>query len=534
MVDELKTDKMESFVGNDARAMYNIVLHVLGVKIPYRLRDINSEDPVMSEASDKVGQLLDKAWRDINRQFRHTGPRQDIDRTINGFMLSTGWYCVFAPLYDDGSRAYAEPWNPIDVYPVWNIEFGLAEVGHITKLSAQSCNRLMSRNSWGGASLWKVDQETFDYWWIDGEDWQGQIVWNAVVIGNELVKFEPTRFNKIPIYIAPVGGLPDTGSLSEGSDMSSHTYNAGGKAGGERWKEEIGQAVIATNEHIYKTWNKWWTFSLQLLRDTAQPKIFEKSRSGKAIVKPDEVFKRGIVWRGGPEDSVDFVTPPSMPLELRSNQLDLEAMMQRGGFSWSVYGATQGDISAYVMSQIAASAGQVISPFKKARENLYEDIANDWLQDIIDRGINPYSWKRPKGLTDDSEVEATFEVEIPGDMVQRLTAARMADPDFRLSYTYVLEKLFPDIRDRAKEKARILADGAAVNPINGLIALVQYHRQQAEYLTQAGDYKTAELYQAAAEAETAQLKAMGNPQQQEQRPIGTRTEGAPPSMTGGM
>ncbi|KKK85952.1 hypothetical protein LCGC14_2768120, partial [marine sediment metagenome] len=104
----------------------------------------------------------------------------------------------------------------------------------------------------------------------------------------------------MPIYVAPVGGLPDMGSLTEGmiptysSTLKLHTQ----EVSTERWKAELGQSIIATNEHIYRTWNKWWSFSLQLLRDTAQPRIFERSRSGKAIVKPEDVFRRGAIFRG--------------------------------------------------------------------------------------------------------------------------------------------------------------------------------------------------------------------------------------------
>jgi hypothetical protein len=531
MVDELKTDKMESFVGNDARSMYNLVLHVLGEKIPHRLKDYNLEDPAASQANESIGKLMDRCWSDAEKQFRQSGPRQNLHRTIRGLMLSTGWYAVFAPFYDDGTRAFADAWNPIEVYPMWNVEMGLAEVAHVFRLSGQTCSHMAKKNNWSGN--WTNDQNICDYWWIEPSElpFMHNVVWNAVVVGNELVKFEPTRFSKIPIYVAPVGGLPDTGPLSEGSDMSTQSYNAAGKGSGERWKEEIGQSVIATNENIYRTWNKWWTFSLQLLRDTAQPRVFERSRSGKPIVKPEEVFRRGVIWRGGPDDSVDFISPPEMPLELRSNQLDLEAMMQRGGVSWSMYGAVQGQMSAYVMSQISASANQVMSPFHDALENLYSDIDNDWFQDILDRNLHPYKWKRPSGITSDMEIDASFSIEIPGDMVQRLTAARMADPEFQLSYSYVMSKLFTDIKDPMREKARVLADQAELHPTNSLIALVQYYKKQANFLSISGDSSTAQLYQLAAYAAMAQLKAMSQPQQQPgQQSIGGRSEASPPSL----
>jgi hypothetical protein len=189
-------------------------------------------------------------------------------------------------------------------------------------------------------------------------------------------------------------------------------------------------------------------------------------------------------------------------------------------------------MSAYVMSQISASANQVMSPFHDALENLYSDIDNDWMQDILDRGLKPYSWNKPRGLTKDMELDASFSIEIPGDMVQRLTAARMADPEFELSYGYVMSKLFADIKDPMREKARVLADKAEQHPTNSLIALIQYYRQQANYLSINGDSKTAELYQLAADAAVAQLKAASQPPQQEQQSaeVGNRTEALPPSM----
>jgi hypothetical protein len=264
----------------------------------------------------------------------------------------------------------------------------------------------------------------------------------------------------------------------------------------ERWKAELGQAIVATNENIYRTWNKWWSFSLQLLRDTAQPRIFERSRSGHSIVKPEDVFRRGAIFRGGPDDSVEFIGTPPIPLELRSTQLDLEAMMQRGGVNWSMYGSVAGQVSAYVMSQIAASANQVMKPFHQAIVDALSDMDNDDLEDIKNRGISPYGWKYPSSLPKNSLVSADYEVEIPGDLVQRATTARMLDPDFRLSYSYVMGKLFPDIGDALQERARVRADKAELHPSNAMIALIQYYRQQAAYLRdKARDVEGAKLYE---------------------------------------
>ncbi len=539
MVDELKTEKLESFVGNDPRSLYNLVSHLLDAEVPHRIKDYDSVDPEVTAAISSVGKFFSTAWKDVQNNFRRTNPRQSLQRTSLGFMLATGWYADFAIVSDDGTKCYDEPLNPIEVYPMWDATLGLSEVAHIYNISPTQATNLCKCNGWqltGNYQQWRASVGRSilvnDYWWIEIDDMFpfAKSVWNAIVIDTILVKFERTRFKKMPIYVAPVGGLPDMGSLSEGlipnysSTLKLQTQDSSGT---ERWKAEIGQAIIATNENIYRTWNKWWSFSLQLLRDTAQPRIFERSRSGKAIVKPEDVFRRGAIFRGGPDDSVDFIGTPPIPLELRSTQLDLEAMMQRGGVSWSMFGNVQGQITAYVMSQIAASANQVMKPFHQAFINRYEDIDNDWLEDIKWRGIKPYGWKYPDALPDNVVVSADYDVEIPGDLVQRATTARMLDPDFRLSYTYVTKKLFPDIGDPMQERAQVRADQAEMHPSNSLIALIQYYRRQAAYLTKIGDVETGKLYDTVADATLAMLTAEQGNQEQPQQGQPGRSETVP-------
>ena len=537
MVDELKTEKMESFVGNDPRALYNLVLHLLDTEVPHRVKDYDSTDPSVQASVTTVTKFFKTAWTNVQNNYRRSNPRQSLQRTSLGFMLGTGWYAEFAAVSDNGERCYAEPLNPIDVYPMWDATLGLSEVAHIYRTSSGSAANLAKRNGWRLAdnySRWRASVgrniTVYDYWWVDVSDEfpYREVVWNAIVIDTVLVKYERTRFKRIPIYVAPVGGLPDMGSLTEGviptysSTLKLHTQ----EVSSERWKSEIGQAIVATNENVYRTWNKWWSFSLQLLRDTAQPRIFERSRSGKAIVRPEDVFRRAPIFRGGPEDSVEFIGTPPIPLELRSTQLDLEAMMQRGGVSWAMHGNVQGQLTAYVMSQIAASANQVMKPFHQAFINKYEDIDNDWLEDIKNRGVHPYGFTYPNNLPDGAYVSADYEVEIPGDLVQRATTARMLNPDFRLSYTYVVGKLFRDIEDHMQERAQVRADQAEAHQSNAIIALIQYYRRQAAYLSKHGDRETAKLYETVAEATLAMLTAELQREMQPGRAPGRAVEAA--------
>lgn len=533
MVDQLKTEGMESFVGNDPRAMYNLILHMLDTNIPHRLANLETLDPAILAASSSVTDFFEVAWRDVKKNFRLSGPHQSMMRHAIGLLLATGWYSWFAIISDDGTKAVVDVWNPAEVYPLWNSEFGLSECAHVTTVSEGFAKSLANRNGWDIGRKIKGPVPLYDYWWIDVGDafpftW---VVSEAVVLNGKLVKNGLTRFKKIPIYTGPVGGLPDTGALSEGVQLSTAAQDVSAWGGrGERWKEEIGQSIVATNENIYKTWNKWWTFSMQILRDTAQPKIFERSRSGKKIVEPQDVFRRGTIFRGGPDDSIEYLATPPMPIELRTTQLDLEAMMQRGGPSWSMYGNIQGSVTAYVMSQMSASAGQVARPFHEAIINVVSDIDNDFLQDIMERGVTPYGWQLPPNLPADVELTAKYEIEIPGELVQKATVARMLDPDFALSYSYTLNKLFPDIKDPMRETARRLSDMAALNPVNSIIAQVTFYRRQAAYLESINQPEVAKLYNMAVEAAVAQLGG-STPSEEAgpagRIPMGSRTEGMP-------
>lgn len=520
MVDRLAADKMESFVGNDPRAIYNLVLHLLDKDIPHRIDVDNFPDPEQLEGVEDVNRFLDTAWTDIIRAFRRTGPFPSLNRHFIGLMLATGWYARISFVSDSGLSCVDEVWNPAEVFPMWTD--GLTECAHIKLLSKKAATAMAKRNGWSTFSANPGKNTLFDYWMVDDVG----TVWNYIVLNTTLVKSEATRFHRIPIYISPIGGLPDTGVLADETISTSGTTTRM-----DSWKADIGQSILATNDNVYKYWNKWWTFALQLMRDTAQPKIIEKSRTGKPIVRTEDITKRGATFRMTPEDSVDYLMPPPMPLELRSTQLDLEAMMQRGGVSFAMYGNLQGQVSAYVMSQISESANQIVKPFLDALVNCYSDIDNDWLEDIRLRQVTPYGFKYPPSLPPDALVTAKFEPEVPGELVQKATVARMLDPEFRMPLNYVVRRLFPDIKSLAKFKAEVRADQAERNPMNALIAQIQYYQMQAEELNRKGNPDAAKLYELAAQASMAMLAPPQAPPAQTGGAPGTSPDMVPPSIT---
>ena len=64
MVDQLAQDDMESFVGNDPRAAYNLVLNMLDTTIPHRIASEDLDKTLIGAAST-VEKFYQKAWGDI-------------------------------------------------------------------------------------------------------------------------------------------------------------------------------------------------------------------------------------------------------------------------------------------------------------------------------------------------------------------------------------------------------------------------------------------------------------------------------------
>jgi hypothetical protein len=416
------------------------------------------------------------------------------------------------------------------VYPEWG-DSGLVKCSHIYSISNIALRHKAALRGWDTKQIMRVagSSNLYDYFFMDGVD----VVHTIFTPQGFLLEPEvDPNFTSIPVFTSPVGGLPDDGAIK----------------GGSVWRKTIGQSFLAANENVFKSYNKQWTFAQQLLRDTAQPRWFEQSRGGTPIMKKEDVFKRGAIFRGSPEDKLSVLPVPPMPVELRSDRLDMEAMLQRGGLPWALFGTIGQQMTAYVMAQVASSAEQIIGPFHKALIGLLSDIDNHWLDMMRRKGYQPYGFKLPK-LPDDLKMSADYEIEIPGSVIQKATVSRMLDPNFRLSTTTTMNMLWPEIKNPIQEQARARKDTAEQHPIAAAISLISFFKKEAARMEKAAPgSEDAELYRKAAAAVEASITprpeaeeapptrrapteaGLGAGTRAPQRPaIGMRTEAAPPS-----
>ena len=506
-VDTLKEEDMESMATNEPRTFFNLGLHLLNEPMHHRISN-EGLSPSDIMATTQIEDYLENRWTRINRLYRRRG-KQSFYFTLLRFILAFGWYAVLAIATQD--ELIAECWNPAQVYPEFSDD-GVVQVAHIYPISAAAYKMKAAKMGWKEprGSL-RGELQLNDLWFLDDN---GDVS-NAIVVGSEIVKVpESEPFESIPVLVSPVAGLPDVeGAVGGKKDAVGH----------------MGEGLLATNESIYKTYNKHWTFGLQLLRDTAQARWFEQSSSGD-ILRPEDLFKRGAIFRGGPQDNITPLPVPPIPVEMRTDKFDIQQMIQRGSLPWALWGNIQGTMSAYVMSQISSAAKTILQPYHTAAKELIEDIDNDrWLKPMLEHGYSPYEFKVPK-ISVPYEVEVSFEIRIPGDFVQRATTARMVDPEFRISTGTTMDMLFPEIKNPQREIAKTKMDDALRHPVAVAVDLVRALRIEANTLRALKDHDGAALYDKAA----AKVESMIE-QEEEQAPPGGRGGGpitGRPEVTG--
>ncbi len=498
MYDDLEQKNMESVVANDPRTFYNTALFLLTPNIPHRIPVEGLDREAVAWAST-LERVIDTTWSGLDRQYRRRGRKSWMEYMV-GLLLSTGWYAVLNIAARD--KLIAEVWNPVEVYPDWDGE-DVSAVAHVFTISNSQARRLFDQRGWD-KSLFRSkrtgDITIYDLWEMNGPN-----VMNYTVAETAMVKAVPEEpFNEIPIIVGPAGGLPDDGPISK---------LRRGKAT-EEWRANIGQSILATNAKVYKGYNRLMTFMQQILRDTAQPKYWERSRGNTAILTPEDLEKRGPIFRLGEGDEIGTLQMPGIPVELTGLIASYEAMIQRGSLPHALSGDVA-NIPIGLMSQVAAAAIQTLSVVHKAVIGVLTDIDNTWKDGILGGIYEQEVVTIPADIPLDSIMfDSRYAINIPGDLIQRATVMRMISPSARLSATTGLDAFFPEIQDPSGELAQARTDDAQMHPVFSMLNLISALRENAKELRVGGNEEDAMLLDQAQDALKKQLEGQTQPQQQ--------------------
>ena len=255
----------------------------------------------------------------------------------------------------------------------------------------------------------------------------------------------------------------------------------------------------------------------QAARTAAQPHWLELSSGDTPIATEVLMSRWGSILHGQPGESVAPLQANTIPVELTNILFHYQNELQRGMFPWAVFGNVQQQMSYLAMANVASASMQILTPYKDAIQGMRTDVNNFLTDMILMNGFSPHNFKKPDNLPDREfrlfDVEC--DVEIPGYLIQRATVSRMLNPKFRLPEQWIMERMFPEIRNTIKAQADVRADDAMADPMAIMVDAIIAYRAQAKLLQDAGDVESAELYEKLASIKEAQLSG---PQQQPGQP----------------
>ena len=318
-------------------------------------------------------------------------------------------------IVDMMGRPFVDYWNPATVYPEFadNPLDGVLRLARVRVVTATRAIAIAKREGWDvtpdsiGRGVTRVNES---HLWRQEDDFN---VSHAVMLGNKVVKERQivSNLRRIPVVVGGTAGLPDDGQID------SSNYQA-----------TFGQSLLASNEAVYNSLNRHQSFMQQLLRDTANPRWFQKKLGNKSIITPEDLYKRGIVYSMNVQEDIGTIPTPAIPVELTQQQFSMRNQAQRGGFSDITFGNVVQEITSVLMAQAAESAQQLLAPFHGGAELCLTEVTDNWYQTYIDNpGMRPKSWLPiPASMRDNTRIQVTYSIKVPGDLTSRVDIAPMS------------------------------------------------------------------------------------------------------------
>lgn len=483
---DLAQENMESVIGNDPRSSYNLATWLLTPK-------------TWSITSLKLG-LSDEQITDVS------GYEQQIEREImlsirgtrgnlHGSYLSqavklfiaTGWICLAAA--PTKPRWTINAWHPMTVFPSYNPDGTLGELARKFILTDLQARAMIFTEGWLLPTQRFIGSVTVRQWWVETPFG----VHMATTMNSHLARpLGPTMFQRMPIYCQPAGGLPDDGTISD-----------------DAWKAEVGQSIVASVMELQKNYDRMLTYMQQILKDTANPKWVERLDGGQSVLKTEDLYKRGAKFTIGIGEDIWALASPGAPVDLRPHEFDLRNQIQRATFQDNSFGG--GDASAFMMANITGSTKQLLQPFLDGIKDANGELVTRTAHLAQHQGITIGDLPIAPGVPDDVSLDFDYDIQIPGDFIQRANAARILNPEFRMSQETIMGLQFPEVKNRFEERLRLTTEDVMQSEMTVAIKAIQEYRRAALQASIAGDGEAEQLFVAAAAKLEAQIVGQAAP-----------------------
>lgn len=512
--DKYKKKGYESAVSNDPKNIIRLATYILSaMPVKHRI-PIKAEEPPEQRNYGLLERGLEAIWREEDKRRRRSGLRQWRWSLADG-MLMTGFWAVHASVEKAGRKPefVAEIWNPARVYP--DFSNGLLAVMYEYTVGHEALKEKVNELGWVlPPDMKSTSQGAYLVRLLWEQGTQGVV--QSVVVSGKLVKERvKTRFKKIPVLVGAVGGEGVWG----GRDINDNL-----------WTRHFGESILEPNRELEDALNRWLTNLLQLTKEAARGLI--KHRGGGSGTISAEDVQAGKMVDLLPNEDVDRMAVGQIPPEVGGISRIIQEMVQRGSFNWALFGLTGPiNLSGVALSQLLLSAYSIVGEQHASMQGIISEVDTVWLEGYRDGKFKPYPVvTRKAGITspiieeitpdmvpENVSVEATYEVAAPKDNMERLVAARQAQPDGRLlDPVTILEDIYPVqdpqvVLDRLDEEE--FKQLREMKVVRAVAALRKFEQQKRR-----GKTPDIELAEAIKKTWIGMLQSLGQPPPGEQTP----------------
>lgn len=536
-IDERREEGFASIATSDARVAMDLAVHILSRhphidRIPQTV-----QDRAQLFYQSKAERFLSGLWRTIDQRELLRGQAWH-QRRLASWILMTGWYGMFVAIGPDSRgqpKAFADFLDPNMVYPTWDGPDGsLGTVDVLYPMSLMGLQTLAAQQEWGVSGL---DGDEEQVVWLLNH-WESrynpqdpeqpdilQAVYHSVNIASPHDVDRPTHleepvawdeiqplvnrvtersagggFLEIPILVGPVPGVEL--SMAYYTDAMDVLKRRG---------HGLLSAMKAEKEMIDQ-------FLTKLLQDEQlgtrfRSQIQVASPAGNETLKSDEIG--GI---HATMSDVEIKQPLVYDVQLGAKQLilqALEARLQRAGFSWSMFGMVDTNLSGVAIERLNEWARSRVGPFQILMERLYEQVGYVWLRDYRRRwqgrrrfgtlrlqgtdlrsGLFDEEF-RPDEIPEVRYVKSTVALALAEDDMMKANIARALNPDLRMSPDYIRENVLK-VQDPQLEARRAAEGRIEQSPFWINVQMLNRLRDEANAALAAGDTLGAQLLGAAA------------------------------------
>ncbi len=488
LIDLLASKGMETYVSNEPTTFYNMAHFLLTKGEISHTTPIENESALELDRRAKVHRGCEYLWKTIDRDRQLAGGQPFIDE-LSFFLLILGWYSVVSAFNQDTGLLQTQIWSPYNTYPKYSNNRMTACV-HSYNLTEEEAAQKAEELNWNytprGSPMGGITLDDYFYQDRDG-------LHNIILIDSKDVTGWVDRPD-MQLLVAPVGGFPDKGSLAPS---------------GKDWRRLTGRGIFEVNSAVTSSFNKWKSMVVQILRDTAQPITQEFSAVPQAT--PEQLRERGALFHyGSGEKGLNRLPPPSIPLEIQANLLELRREMQKGSFNDAVYGMVEGQ-PGYALSLLASSsANQILYPYMDGKHFVISECDRFWLSrlkksekvfQIKGKFIEKLS---PTDIPEDVSIQVESRVATPKDWLERGTIGNMLDK--HLDEATIITEIY-GLSDPQAIKRRKSLDRMLQHPMTQMVELISGYYTHADYLEARGDMRQANLFRRAATGAEGQLGA---------------------------